>query len=449
MKPSDGDAILDLPLPSTLFFPVSANPIGFNHLAACEWILRGQPAIERIVFIPSNGRHPDPTKADADLEPKQRLNILRAALAGVADPDQSHLARLAEQDGEALRIGGGNLHVWEWEFSHDRAVTTAQTIARLREAHPGEESRIHWFAGSDLVERMADPVIFSPPDLAFLLAQCRYAALEREGHPLQAAVQALFQKQGLKLEYQSFSAAEAPRWLAPFLRLSSTQIRHAAEAGDPLGAMLPRAAGRLISEAALYRPGRPAGRLVDSEGRSLAPRSALQLALGSLWEELEQEGALLAEQLAGRIAEARPHSIAVVEATVGGLLTMALAGRSGASRYFKQARFAYDEHAKRALLGRPAAARSAVSEKMAAALAEGMAREAGTDFALAETGMAGPPDGSRRSMKNGLCHIALATPAGTRTASLQLHPFQTRREHQLLFSIRALALARQWLAAAP
>jgi PncC family amidohydrolase len=135
-----------------------------------------------------------------------------------------------------------------------------------------------------------------------------------------------------------------------------------------------------------------------------------------------------------------------VETSTGGLLTAALAGRSGASRYFRQARFAYDAHAKTSLAGGALPGRSAVSPEAVAALAQAMREAARTDFALAESGMAGPPDGERRSLKNGLCWFACAGPGGTRNESLQLNPFLTRREHQLRFSLHALDLLRRTLA---
>jgi PncC family amidohydrolase len=135
----------------------------------------------------------------------------------------------------------------------------------------------------------------------------------------------------------------------------------------------------------------------------------------------------------------------VLEASTGGLLTLALAGRSGASRYFRQSRFAYDVHAKESLVGGALPGGSAVSEEAVAALAQAMRREARTDYALAESGMAGPPDGQRHSLKNGQCWLALAGPAITRSAHIALDPFLTRREHQLRFALHALALACQGL----
>jgi PncC family amidohydrolase len=438
----NGDPVLSLPLQATLFFPISGNPAGFNHFGAAEWLLRRNPAWERVVFVLSNGIHPDPTKPDAEAGRELRLELLTTAIAELGDEERSHLARLASRAGEALRVNPANLTVWTREFAFPRAVRTAETVQALREAHPQGEGRINWFAGSDLVARMADPLIFSDEDLACLASRCHYAILEREGHPLEDALQGLAAARGVSLDCRSFRAADMPPWLAPFLQLSSTHIRNATQAGDPLGAMLPAGAAGLIARHGLYRGAPDTGR-AGREG----PRSAWQLELERLQARLEALAGDLHERLARNHHGGRPHTFSLAEATVGGVLTQAFAGRSGASLFFRQARFAYDQRAKQALTGDDAGDLSAVSQEMAVALAQGMREQAGTDFALAETGMAGPPDGRRRSFKNGLCHLALVTPKGVHTDRIRLNSFLTRREHQLAFSIHALERMAEWLAA--
>ena len=82
---------------------------------------------------------------------------------------------------------------------------------------------------------------------------------------------------------------------------------------------------------------------------------------------------------------------------------------------------------------------------MVAELAKALKREAAADYALTESGMAGPPDGLRRSLKNGQCWLALAGPGGVQTEPVALNPFLTRKEHMLQFSRRALQLLRRTL----
>ena len=79
------------------------------------------------------------------------------------------------------------------------------------------------------------------------------------------------------------------------------------------------------------------------------------------------------------------------------------------------------------------------------ALALAMREASGADFALAESGMAGPPDGTRRSLKSGLCWFALAGPQGVTTRMVELNPFLTRKEHQWRFARFGLELMEQAL----
>ena len=68
---------------------------------------------------------------------------------------------------------------------------------------------------------------------------------------------------GVRVQLRSAPPSATPAWLAFFLRLSSTQIRRAAAAGDPLEGMLPADAAERIRARALYRAGRAAARLID------------------------------------------------------------------------------------------------------------------------------------------------------------------------------------------
>ena len=399
-----------------------------------------------MVFVLSNGRHPDPTKADAEVAPEVRLKLLESAIAEIHDPDRSQLARRAKLAGESLYIGPERVNVWTREFEFSRAVRAAETVLAIRAAHGDEVGPVNWLVGTDLLHRMADPAIFSDGDMQVLVRECRFAVLERDGQSGADSLAALAAARNLSPQADVFRKSEAPDWLAPFLELSSTQIRNAAETGDPLGAMLPRAAAEAVLSGGLYRPGRPVAHLRDESGILLAARSALERRVEELEKALREEAGRVFDLLEHRREAGAPHSLAIVEATVGGLLTQAFAGRSGASRFFRQARFAYDQRAKESLVGARATELSAVSQAMAVALAEGIREQAGTDLALAESGMAGPPDGVRRSLKSGLCHIALVTPTKTHTTEIHLNPFLTRREHQLRFAAHALASMREWLA---
>jgi nicotinamide mononucleotide (NMN) deamidase PncC/nicotinic acid mononucleotide adenylyltransferase len=431
------------PFASTVFLSVSGNPIGHNHFAVAEWLLRRRPDWERVVFILSQGQHPDPTKPAAEADAETRLAICRAAVAAVADPARGFLAQRAAAAGAELRITPERLALSTREFQAPGAVRTAQMVAWLREESPPGQGPIHWAVGTDLVRRMADPAIFSGADLALLTRACRFAILERPGEPGAADALALLQaRRGVALPHDVYPLADVLPWLAPFLELSSTLIRHAAEAGDPLGGMLPRDAAEIVARQGLYRAGRVGARLVDSAGRELGTRSTLHLALDRAQAALDAEAGAVFAALDRRHAQGLPHGLAIVEGCVGGVLTAALAGRAGASRIFRQARFAYDRQAKLNLLGALPEGASSSSVEMVSALAQALRREAAADYCLAESGMAGPPDGIRRSFRNGQCALALAGPNATRGEEVRLNPWLTRREHMLEFSRLALWLLR-------
>ena len=110
-----------------------------------------------------------------------------------------------------------------------------------------------------------------------------------------------------------------------------------------------------------------------------------------------------------------------------------------------EGRILYSSESQKQFLGGYIATESNVSQKQARDLAEAMLKVSGTDWALAETGMAGPPTTERRSRKNGQCHLALALSRKVRYKCLEFNPFLTRKEHQLLFAIEALNWATEVL----
>jgi nicotinamide mononucleotide (NMN) deamidase PncC/nicotinic acid mononucleotide adenylyltransferase len=445
---ADPPALAPVPAASTLFLPVTGNPIGFNHFALAEWLLRRNPAWQRVVFVVANGRHPDPTKPDAEVSPAERFAIAQAAVAAIADPERCFLARQAALAGETLVLTPERVLLDPREFAVKAPVRTLQLVNLLRESglRPGDgEARLHWAVGADLVRRMADPDIFSDGDVHGLAERLEYAILDREGDPARAAVERVRQCRGVSLSFKVYDLGDVPPWLAAFLPISSTLVRHAAQAGDPLGGMLPLPAAELIVQRGLYRTEAPVAKLVTTSGSTLGARTALQLTLVGLQGQLDQEAAAVAALLVERRAREQPHGIAIGEGSVGGVLTQALAGRSGASRYFRQARFFYDRQAKLNLLGEIPEGLTSVDGAMVAELAKALRRESAADYALTESGMAGPPDGIRRSMKYGQCWIALAGPGGVQTERVALNPFLTRKEHMLQFSRRALQLLRRTL----
>ena len=81
------------------------------------------------------------------------------------------------------------------------------------------------------------------------------------------------------------------------------------------------------------------------------------------------------------------------------------------------------------------------------ALARKFQQKTGSDWVLAETGMAGPLSPERRSRKNGVSFLALAgknpvdQESFMKTIKIEANPFFSKKEHQLEFSVEAL----KWL----
>lgn len=112
---------------------------------------------------------------------------------------------------------------------------------------------------------------------------------------------------------------------------------------------------------------------------------------------------------------ARGLTIATAESCTGGLVAAALTDMAGSSAAVYGGFVTYANEAKTAMIGVPPdliAAHGAVSEQVSRAMAEGARREAGTDVAIAITGIAGPGGGSAEKPV-GLVHFACATSAGT------------------------------------
>lgn len=98
-----------------------------------------------------------------------------------------------------------------------------------------------------------------------------------------------------------------------------------------------------------------------------------------------------------RALRARGWTCATAESCTGGLIAAACTEQAGASAWFERGFVTYSNAAKTVLLGVPdglIAEHGAVSEPVARAMAAGAAQRAGTQTAVAVTGVAGPAGGS-------------------------------------------------------
>lgn len=129
----------------------------------------------------------------------------------------------------------------------------------------------------------------------------------------------------------------------------------------------------------------------------------------------------------GDALKAAGQTLAVAESCTGGMIGQMITATPGASDYFLGGVVCYADSAKRDLLGVGAeliGAHGAVSEPVAAAMAEGARNRFGSDWALGVTGIAGPTGGSAEKPV-GLVYVAVASPAGT---DVRRHVFPGRRE---------------------
>src|SRR5918997_443993 len=136
------------------------------------------------------------------------------------------------------------------------------------------------------------------------------------------------------------------------------------------------------------------------------------------------EGAL------GKLLKERGATLALAESCTGGLLAKRLTDGAGASAYFVEGLVTYSNESKERLLRGPhdlPVEHGAVSEPVARAMAEGVRENAGADYGLSVTGVAGP-DGGSEEKPVGLVFVGLSDEGGTVAQELDLSAFRRARE---------------------
>lgn len=115
------------------------------------------------------------------------------------------------------------------------------------------------------------------------------------------------------------------------------------------------------------------------------------------------------EALAARVGEAllaRGETLATAESCTGGWIGQSLTAIAGSSAWFDRGFITYSNQAKTEELGVPEALLArvgAVSEPVAAAMAQGAQRQGRITWALAVSGIAGPGGGSRSKPVGTVC----------------------------------------------
>jgi len=183
-----------------------------------------------------------------------------------------------------------------------------------------------------------------------------------------------------------------------------------------------------------------------SEGeRRLDP--ALKYLLQRLGGNVYSKNGDSLEQAVAAALLSEGKTVACAESCTGGFLSHRLTNVPGSSAYFGEGVVSYSDEAKEMLLGVPASLirrNGAVSEPVAAAMARGIRRRAGSDFGLAITGVAGPGGGTA-AKPVGLVFTAIADRSGVAVERNLF--FGTRDIIKFQSSQKALDLLRRRLSA--
>ena len=121
------------------------------------------------------------------------------------------------------------------------------------------------------------------------------------------------------------------------------------------------------------------------------------------------------EVILGRLLKQKGATIATAESCTGGKLASLLNKHAGSSVFYYGSVISYDNCVKEHVLGVPAEmikAHGVVSEEVVTAMANGVRKLIGTDYAMATSGIAGPSGGSEEKPV-GTVWMAWATPEGT------------------------------------
>lgn len=127
------------------------------------------------------------------------------------------------------------------------------------------------------------------------------------------------------------------------------------------------------------------------------------------------------EAVVGCLLRKHHATVATAESCTGGLLAGRLTERGGSSDFFVGGYVTYTDAQKKQVLGVPAALiqkHTAVSEPVAAAMAEGARKLSGATYALSTTGYAGPGGGTDYDPV-GTVYLGIAGPAETRVVRVR------------------------------
>lgn len=146
----------------------------------------------------------------------------------------------------------------------------------------------------------------------------------------------------------------------------------------------------------------------------------------------------------------RRRTFAAAESLTGGLIGARFTALPGASEVYRGGAVTYCDEVKAGMLGVPEqtlAENGAVSEPVAAAMAQGVRRAAGADIGLSATGLAGPDGDGANPV--GTVFVGLAAEDGVWVRHLTLGPGRGRNRIRELSASHAFDMLRRYLSGLP
>ena len=160
------------------------------------------------------------------------------------------------------------------------------------------------------------------------------------------------------------------------------------------------------------------------------------------------------EEQIGKLLLTAGLTIATAESCTGGLVASRLTDVSGSSRYFEQGFVVYSNVSKERMLGvktETLDVHGAVSEEVAAEMAEGCLLRSGADVAVSSTGIAGPDGGTEKKPVGMVC-LGLAFRKDGDRVDVRTATFYTqgdRSRNKVRFSEAALRMVWKELTSSP
>jgi len=255
-----------------------------------------------------------------------------------------------------------------------------------------------------------------------------------------------------------------PRELRPMFQVYATPIIRKIVGHSDLRAMVFRTAG--IGESAIQElVGADLATIPAIEVGYCAHVGAVDLRLIGTGSAVEQGAIIVRDKLDSYIVSAdgraleeivvelltkRNETLAVAESCTGGYLASCVTNVSGSSAAFLEGNVTYSNEAKIRALGVPGPVierLGAVSEEVAAAMAEGARARSGASYALSTTGVAGPTGGTEEKPV-GTVFIGLASATGSTEVQKLFFP-SDRLTFKQVVTQRALDLLRRRLSFLP